>query len=84
MEMCNRDPNREEEDRVIVSELYLTHITDMDGFSLSVYRSLPIPETTLLRATRNDNRVPDSRSAGEYLGNQYAEIDEIFNDSVGL
>ena len=84
MVMHRNDPNCEEEQREIESTLYLTHIVDLDGFNLSVHQSLAIPEMSLIHSIYDNDRDPDDRCGGYYVGNQYAEIDETFNDSVRL
>ena len=82
MEMHVNDPNHEEEERETESQLYLTHIVDLGGFSLSVHQSLAIDETALLEETCYSDRDPDTQFGGEFMGNQHAEIDQFYNDSV--
>ncbi len=82
MEMHVNDPNHEEEERETASQLYLTHLVDLGGFSLSVHQSLVIDETALLEETFDSDRDPDTQLGGEFMGNQHAEIDQFYNDSV--
>lgn len=76
------DPNYEDEAREIESSLYLTHIVDLEGFNLLVHKSTFIPEGNLLQTGFFHDREPDTQRGGEYWGNQHAEIDKFFNDSV--
>lgn len=64
------------------SELYLRHIVDTDGFQLSLPDGVPITEDALLQTLFDTERDPDQQGGGEYLGNQYAEIDRWYKDSV--
>ena len=82
MELYVTDPNSEEDYRDLEFEYRLTHIVDTDGFDLSMYKALTIAEVTLLRQTYDENRAPDRQQGGGYLGNQHAEIDQVFCDSV--
>ncbi len=84
MERHISDPNDENEDREKDSQLYLTHLVDVGGFSLMVYKSLIIDETALLEETFDSDRDPDTQVGGEYWGNQHAEIDQYYNDSVSV
>ena len=63
------------------SELLLTDVRDLEGFTLS--KSLVISEDVLLDQGLYDSRDYDHRHGGEYMGNQHAEIDHIYNNTVG-
>ena len=82
MSMHITDPNDENEDREKESELSVSHIVDLDGSNLSVHKSSYISETLLLQDMSYSDRTPDDQSGGEYMGNQHAENDQLFNDSV--
>lgn len=62
------------------SELRLEHITDLEGFTLQ--KSLRIPENFLLQQSLYDSRDPDSQNGGEFLGNQHADIDQFYKNTV--
>ena len=81
MELHISDPNTEEEEEES-KEISLTHVVDLDGFSLSIYNSLTISDTCFLHDMSYNDREPDVQQGGNYLGNQYAEIDQFFKDSV--
>ena len=83
MELHISDPNCEEENEES-KEISLTHIVDLDGFNLSIYKSQTISDTCFLHEINYINREPDVQQGGNYLGNQYAEIDQFFNDSVSV
>ena len=81
MSMHITDPNNESEEPE-ESELLLSHIVDLEGFTLSIYDSLKISDTLLLQGISYSDREPDVQRGGNYMGNQYAEIDQFFKDSV--
>ncbi|KAL2057964.1 hypothetical protein ABVK25_001581 [Lepraria finkii] len=81
MSMHITDPNDENEEPE-ESELLLSHIVDLEGFTLSIYDSLKISDTLLLQGISYSDREPDVQRGGNYMGNQYAEIDQFFKDSV--
>ena len=81
MELHISDPNCED-DLEESEEISLTHIVDLDGFSLSIYKSQTISDTCFLHEMSYNGREPDVQRGGNYLGNQYAEIDQFFKDSV--
>ncbi|KAL8861958.1 MAG: hypothetical protein Q9178_001828 [Gyalolechia marmorata] len=81
MEMCITNQNSEEEmeDEAVLS---LCRIVDPQGFNLLIHSTLGISTANLLRGQSYENREPDVQRGGNYLGNQYAEIDQFFNDST--
>ncbi|KAL8907098.1 MAG: hypothetical protein Q9171_006003 [Xanthocarpia ochracea] len=81
MEMCITNPNSEEEmeEEAVLS---LCRIVDPRGFDLSIRSNVGISTDNLLRGRSYENREPDVQRGGNYLGNQYAEIDQFFNDSI--
>ena len=64
------------------SELRLDRIVDLEGFMLR--KSLLIPEDYLLHQGLYDSRDPDNQTGGEYMGNQHAEFDQFYNDTVRM
>lgn len=45
--------------------------------------SLGIDENSIVQEDLyNEDREPDARAGGEYWGNQHAEVDEIYKDTV--
>ena len=62
------------------SQLELHNIVDLEGFILQPF--LVIPEDFLLQAELYDSRDPDQRNGGEYMGNQHADFDEHYKDTV--
>ena len=81
IEMCITNMNCEEETES-ESKLRLTRIVNLEGFNLLVYSALSIPETKLLQEEFYCDRDPDTQCGGEYMGNQHAEIEQFFKDSV--
>ena len=63
------------------SQLRLHNVVDIEGSLLQL--NLTIPENFLLQARLYDSRAPDQRGGGEYMGNQHAELEEHYNDTVG-
>lgn len=55
---------------------------DTDGFQLGLADGVPIAENALLQTVFGTERDPDQQGGGEYLGNQHAEIDRWYKDSV--
>ncbi|KAK4506729.1 hypothetical protein PRZ48_000462 [Zasmidium cellare] len=80
MELCITDYQTEDQDTH--SRLRLSRVVDLDGFDLMPYHALTIPKSTLLHRVHNESRAPDAQSGGGYTGNQHAEIDQIYEDSV--
>ena len=72
----NDEGGREEAE----SELRLKRIVDVEGFILR--DALLIPEYYLLQEGLYDSRDPDHQTGGEYIGNQHAEFDQLYNDTV--
>ena len=62
------------------SDLGLETIVDLEGYILGNSRS--IPESFLLQQWLYDSRDPDNQRGGEYMGNQHAEINQTYNDTV--
>lgn len=62
------------------SELRLNHIVDVEGVVLR--EALLIPEHYLLQEELYDSRDPDNQTGGEYMGNQHAEFEQFYNDTV--
>ena len=83
MEMCITNPNSEEEmeEEAVLS---LCRIVDPQGFDLFTRSSISISTDNLLRGRSYENREPDVQRGGNYMGNQYAEIDQFFKDSVSV
>lgn len=77
-----RDPGDYEEEPK--SELSLSHLVDLEGFRLSSYGGLTITDSFLLQRISYCDRKPDLQGGGDYIGNEYAEIDQFFNDSVSV
>ncbi|KAL8764944.1 MAG: hypothetical protein Q9209_007808 [Squamulea sp. 1 TL-2023] len=83
MEMCITNQNGEEEmeEEAVLS---LDHLVDPQGFDLLISSTRIISTTNLLRGESYEDREPDAQRGGNYLGNQYAEIDQFFKDSVSV
>lgn len=83
MEMCITNQNAEEEmeDEAVLS---LDSLVDPQGFDLFIGSTLRISTDNLLRGESYEDREPDAQRGGNYLGNQYAEIDQFFKDSVSV
>ncbi|KAL8820946.1 MAG: hypothetical protein Q9223_000934 [Gallowayella weberi] len=81
MEMCLTNQNTEDEmeDEAV---LQLDRIVDPQGFDLLIHSTRTISTTNLLHGQSYEDRVPDTQRGGNYLGNQYAEIDQFFKDST--
>ena len=74
-------PNDEEYEDSEESKLSLERIVELQGFELQT--SLKISEDCVLQQTDlYNNRAPDEQMGGEYLGNQHAEIDHFYSDTV--
>lgn len=83
MEMCITNQNDEEEleDEAVLS---LDRLVDPQGFDLLIRSDFGISTDNLLRGESYENREPDTQRGGNYLGNQYAVIDQFFKDSVSV
>ncbi|KAL9634325.1 MAG: hypothetical protein Q9204_003043 [Flavoplaca sp. TL-2023a] len=81
MEMCITNQNSEEEmeDEAVLS---LDRLVDPQGFNLLIGSTLRISTDNLLRGESYEDREPNTQRGGNYLGNQYAEIDQFFKDST--
>ncbi|KAL8893888.1 MAG: hypothetical protein Q9192_004827, partial [Flavoplaca navasiana] len=80
MEMCITNQNGEEEmeDEAMLS---LDRLVDPQGFNLLIGSTRRISTDNLLHGESYEDREPDTQRGGNYLGNQYAEIDQFFKDS---
>ena len=83
MEMCITDENCEE-DRENESVLSLCRLVNLQGSSLSVHSTMTLSDINLLHGASYEDREPDVQRGGNYTGNQYAEIDQFFKDSVSI
>lgn len=81
IEMCITDQNCEESEEP-ESQLSLGDIVDVQGSFLSMHKNINISDGFLLNGASYHDREPDVQRGGNYLGNQYAEIDQFFRDSV--
>lgn len=81
-EMCITNPNDDQGENQRSFSRSLTHIVDLEGLDLSVCPSLGIHKTMLLQERSYDDSNPDTQRGGQFMGNQYAEIDKIYEDSV--
>ncbi|KAL8719246.1 MAG: hypothetical protein Q9225_003731 [Loekoesia sp. 1 TL-2023] len=66
MHITNQNDESDQEEE---SELILSHIVDLEGLDLSIYRSLTISDTLLLQGGSYSDREPDVQRGGNYLGN---------------
>ena len=82
MRMQVTDLNNKDEKCEKDSQLYLTHIVDLEDFSLLIYLYLLIDETALLKKTFDRDRNPDIQWGGQYMGNQYSKINQLYNNNV--
>ncbi|KAL8855247.1 MAG: hypothetical protein Q9198_010874, partial [Flavoplaca austrocitrina] len=83
MEMCITNQNGEVEEKE-EAMLLLDRLVDPQGFNLLIGSTLRISTDNLLRGESYEDREPDTQRGGNYLGNQYAEIDQFFKDSVSV
>lgn len=81
MRITNQNDEEEMEDSVVLS---LDHLVDPRGFDLLIGSTLSISTDNLLRGQSYEDREPDVQRGGNYLGNQYAEIDQFFKDTVSV
>lgn len=80
MELCVTDNQDEEEN--LTSKLYFTRVVDPDGFNLLVHKRLNTSRDNLLLEVHDETRDPDVQQGGGFMGNQHAEIDQLYQDSV--
>jgi hypothetical protein len=80
MEYCKTDQQTEEDQ--VVTKLYSTRVVDLDGSVLPIHKNLNVWRGLILASDVYANRDPDIQRGGGYMGNEHAEIDRIFKDSV--
>ncbi|KAL8686814.1 MAG: hypothetical protein Q9218_006846 [Villophora microphyllina] len=80
MEMCIINPNSEEELEEEAA-LSLYRLVSIEGSSL-LHATMDISDSNLLHGASYGDRNPDAQRGANYLGNQYAEIDHFYEDSV--
>lgn len=73
----------EDEPRHRSSTINLTQIVDQEGLDISVTQ-LTIQKSHIIQTSIYANREPDTQRGGEYLGNQHAEVEQTFKDSVSI
>ena len=64
------------------SQINLLHIVDLEGFDLTAVH-LRIPREDILQDPYG-SRDPDVQRGGEHMGNQHAEVERFYKDSVCL
>ncbi|KAL8669092.1 MAG: hypothetical protein Q9168_006301 [Polycauliona sp. 1 TL-2023] len=70
--------NVEEEEAV----LSLDHIVDAQGYDLLISSTRSISTANLLCGGSYEDRDPDVQHEGGYMGNEYAENEQLFKDST--
>ena len=64
---------------------FLSHIVDESGdFLVGKNHEVKFSHGRFLFNPWFEDRAPDNQTGGEYMGNQYCDIDQFFNDSVCL
>ena len=66
-----------------IKSLELFTLVNLDGIQINK-DILIIPEKMVLNGTDYEHRHPDVGKGGEYMGNEHAEIEQFFNDSVSI
>ena len=86
MELHSRYDNCANEHEEPTDRIYLTHVVDIQGHVVSMWTDLQIVDDNLLRTRLYvyEDRRPDVQRGGGYTGNNYCEIDQYFQDSVGI
>jgi len=72
----------DDEDDKIKSLGLFTRV-NLDGIQINK-DVLVIPEEMVLNGTDYEHRHPDIEKGGEYMGNEHAEIEQFFKDSVSI
>jgi hypothetical protein len=62
-------------------ERYLLNVCTLDGLRLST-ADVSVDEISLLKSISYNGRLPDSRTGGEYLGNEQPQLEETYSDTV--
>lgn len=65
------------------SQRNLHHICNLEGSQLSPLK-VEVQNSTLLRQVSYNNRQPDARTGGEYVGNQHRNFHETYSDAVRI
>ena len=85
MELIVVDPNDEAEDEEYWHrEIILRDIFSPSGFELLQGSSISIVESALLLDIYDGDRQIDTQRGGGYLGNQHAEISQVYKDSASI
>ena len=85
MELIVIDPNDEAEDEEYWHrEIILRNIFSPSGFELLQNSSISIRESALLLDIYDQDRQMDTQRGGGYLGNQHAEVHQVYKDSASL
>ena len=85
MELIVVDPNDEAEDEEYWDrEIILHDIFSPAGFELLPNSSISIQESAILLDIYDQDRQIDTQRGGGYLGNQHAEIHQVYKDSASL
>ncbi|KAI9894349.1 MAG: hypothetical protein M1814_003105 [Vezdaea aestivalis] len=76
-------PNDDDErNNIKTRKLELSNLVDTAGFSLLIYKTMIVSESQLLRPINDENRNPDFQGGGNYMGNSYAQIEQLFDNSA--
>ncbi|KAI9891013.1 MAG: hypothetical protein M1814_003364 [Vezdaea aestivalis] len=71
-----------EEDFLSRGALSLTRVVDSEGHDLLIKSELSVTRSALLQSMSYESREPDVEKEGEYYGNESAQPDQFYKDSV--
>lgn len=80
LERCVTQPNDEGGEDYCEEQLTLRNIVDTNGFMLQI--GLNIPSSFLVQESLYEDRDPDEQAGGEHLGNQHADLEFTYKDTV--
>jgi hypothetical protein len=85
LEMYTSWPNDESSEDASIHDRqrFLSHVCDLEGFRLSSV-NVDISNTFLLDRISYTDREPDTRTGGEYVGNQHMDFEETYSDRVSM
>ncbi|KAI9892740.1 MAG: hypothetical protein M1814_001160 [Vezdaea aestivalis] len=82
IEMVEKLPDSDTPEEDKESYTVLTHIATLDGENLTAYDTLEFDDSSLLGDVDYTCRNPDVQWGGENLGNQHADIERFYQDSI--
>ena len=82
-DLCKSSSNDENSEGGSCLERSIHHVCDIEGFSLSPV-NVSLSNSDFLQPITYAGRARDTRTGGEYVGNQLVDFEDTYSDTVSL